>query len=254
VHDDLVNALEHAIAELGTLLVELDKFRADDEAQALRSACFAIGDRARRAHRHGALEAALAHELSTDAATARGALEAKLGAIRSSALYREAVAALGRDDLDRLRHLLPALFAGASVRAPSPELVHPVAWQRRGRPRPAAEIAAELADWYADGIPGDGDPAAPGVDPALPGVSLHPAAPDGAPLHLAIAPGAAAWVLSLDATGDVVAPGARRRLPFTVVLADPDDELDAWTLDPAAYRADLAAALAARGLPTAASR
>jgi hypothetical protein len=55
-------------------------------------------------------------------------------------------------------------------------------------------------------------------------------------------------VLSLDATGDAVAPGARRRLPFAVVLADPERELDAWTLDPVAFRRELTAALAARGV------
>ena len=251
--DDVVNALEHAIADLGTLLVQLDKFRADDDARRLRGACLAIGDRARRAHRHGTLDAALAAELAADAGAARTALDAWLDGVRSSVLYRDAAAAIARGAVDDVRAVLPALFDGVSVLSPVPALFHPVAWQRRGRPRPAAEIADELAGWSADGIPGDGDPASPGVDPALPGVLLHRAPPDGAPVHLAIAAGATPWVLALDAIGDAVAPGIRRRLPFTVVLADPDDDLDAWTLDPAAFRRELAEALAARALATARS-
>jgi hypothetical protein len=250
VDDDVVNALEHAIADLGSLLVQLDKLRVDDEALGLRAACLAIGDRARRAHRRGTLDAGLATELRADAGAARAALEAWLDARRASSLYRRAAAALADGDDDTLRDALPALFAGVSVRSPSPALFHPVPWQRRGRPRPATEIADELAAWHADGIPGDGDPASPGVDPALPGVLLQTAPPDGAPAYLAIPPGAAPWVLSLDATGDVVAPGERRRLPFTVVLAGVDDDLDAWTLNPVAFRREIAAALAARGLAT----
>lgn len=246
--DDVVNALEHAIADLGTLLVQLDKFRGDDDAHALRSACLAIGDRARRAHRRGGLDRVLAGELAADAAAAHAALEARLAAIRTSSLYRRAAAALAADDLDTLRDALPALFAGTSVLAPAPALFHPAPWQRRGRPRSAAQIADELAAWRADGIPGDGDPTSTGVDPALPGVPLTAEPPDGAPVHLEIDAGAVPWVLSLDATGDAVAPGTRRRFAFAVVLADPDRELDAWTLDPVAFRRDLAAALAARGL------
>jgi hypothetical protein len=250
VDDDVVNALEHAIADLGSLLVQVEKFRVDDEAVALRAACLGIGDRARRAHRHGTLDATLATELSADAGAARAALAAWLDALRASSRYGRAVSALTAGDDDTLRDALPALFAGVTVRSPSPPLFHPVPWQRRGRPRPATEIADELAAWRADGIPGDGDPASPGVDPALPGVQLSTAPPDGAPTHLAIPAGAAPWMLSLDATGDAVVPGARRRLPFTVVLADADDDVDAWALDPVGFRRELAAALAARGLAT----
>jgi hypothetical protein len=253
VDDVVVNALEHAIAELGTLLVQLDKFRPDAEGRALRTACLAIGDRARRAHRHGVLDATLGAELSADADAARAALSGWLDGVRLSARYRAAAAALAAGEMEAVREALPMLFAGVSVLAPPPALFHPVAWQRRGRPRPATEIADEIAGWSTDGIPGDGDVTSPGVDPGLPGVVLHPSPPDGAPVHLAIAAGAPPWVLSLDATGDAVAPGARRRLPFTVVLADPDDELDAWTLDPAGFHRELAAALRTRGIPIAAA-
>ena len=251
--DDLVSALEAAIADLGTLLVQVDKFRAADGAAArdLRTACLAIGDRARRAHRHETLDAALATELAADTAAARASLEGWLADVRASPAYRAAVEALAAGDEDRLRASLPAVFAGVDVVEPPDALFLPVAWQRRGRPRPAAEIADELARLRTDGIEGEADPAASGVDPALPGVLLHGVPPLGAPLYLTLRGSARPrWLLALAASGDFVAPGARLRTPFAVGLAAADDEdVDAWTLDPAAYRDALAAALGDRGLP-----
>jgi hypothetical protein len=256
VDDDVVNALEAALADLGTLLVQMDKFRAaaGDDARALRAACLAIGDRARRAHRRGGLDDVLGAELAADTDAARAAVVRWLDAVRTSPTYARSTAALERGDLATLRETLPALYAGAHAEPPPPRLFHPVAWQRRGRPRPAEEVAEELAAWRRDGLPGDGDAAAPGVDPALPGVSLLASPPAGAPLHLVIAADdGPPWVLRLEASGDVVVPGARLRVPFAVALADPDDDLDAWVLDPVALRSALAAALAARGIPLAAS-
>ena len=105
--DDVVSALEAAIADLGTLLVQMDKFRAADagEARDLRMVCHAIGDRARRAHKHGALDVALAHELHADAAAARIALERWLAAVRASPAHRTAVAALAAAITARGLHL-----------------------------------------------------------------------------------------------------------------------------------------------------
>jgi hypothetical protein len=250
--DAVVTALESAIADLGTLLVQLDKFRAGraDDARALRAACLAIGDRARRAHRHGSLDAALARELHADAVAARASLEGRLDEVRASGPYRDAVTALQRGDDVGLRASMAALYDGVTVAPPPAALFHPVVWQTRGRPRPAAEVAGEVARLRAEGLPGDGDAGAPGVDPALPGVVFHCAPPPGAPVYLALRGDARpAWVLEL-ATGDVVVPGARVRLPFTAALADPDaDDLDAWTFDPAAFLRDLAAALQAAGVP-----
>jgi hypothetical protein len=253
VNDDGVSALEVAVADLGSLLVQMDKFRAagSDEARALRAACLGIGDRARRAHRHGRLDPALARELDADATLARASLERWLAGVRASTPYVEAVAALGRGDDARLRVALAQVFAGATAIDPPAVLHHPVVWQRRGRPRAADDVAAEVALLRDDGLPSEGDPATPGVDPALPGVGLQTVPPPGAPIYVVLR-GAArpAWVLSLDATGDVIVPGARLRVPFAVGLADPDDDdLDGWTLDPPAYRDALATALRARGLP-----
>ena len=250
--DDVVSALEAAIADLGTLLVQLDKFRAGAAADArdLRTACHAIGDRARRAHKHGGLDGALARELHADAGAARVALERWLGAVRASPVHRAAVAALGAGDDVALRAALPELFAGVEGVAPPPALFHPVGWQRRGRPLPPGDVAAELVHLLAEGLPGDDDLAAPGVDPGLPGVVMSATPPLGAPVYVVLRDAARpAWALRLVATGDFVVPGMVLRVPFAVGLASPDDEdLDEWTLDPAAYRDALAAAITARGL------
>ena len=57
-------------------------------------------------------------------------------------------------------------------------------------------------------------------------------------------------MLALTASGDLVVPGVRFLTPFAVRLAQLDeDELDAWTLDPGAYRRELATALVARAVP-----
>ena len=251
--DDVVSALEVSIADLGALLVQVDKFRAGDGAEArdLRAACHAIGDRARRAHKRGLLDAALAREIHDDAVAARGALDQWLAGVRASPAHRAAVAALAAHDDAALGTALTALFAGVEAVAPPPVVFHPVGWQRRGRPLPAKDVAAELVRLRAEGLVGDDDVAAPGVDPGLPGIVVTAAPPLGAPVYLVLRDAARpAWALRLVATGDYVVPGALLVAPFAVGLASPDDEdLDEWTLDPAAYRDALAAAITARGLP-----
>jgi len=251
VDDDAVTALEVAIADLGTFLVQMDKFRAGetDEARALRAAALAAGDRARRAHRHGALDATLAHELAVDVAATHAALAAWLGTVRASTAYRRAVDALGRGDDPALRASVPELFAGVRVVDPPAALFHPVTWQRRGRPLLAADVVTGIVRLRDDGLPSEHDETTAGVDPDLPGVMLQVAPPLGAPVYLVFRDAARpAWVVELP-SGDVVVPGSSLRAPFTVGLADPDDdELDGWTLDPTTYRRELTTALLARDL------
>jgi hypothetical protein len=252
VDDDAVTALEVAIADLGTFLVQMDKFRAaeTDEARALRGAALAVGDRARRAHRRGALDATLASELSADVAATHAALAAWLGTVRTSATYRRAVDALGRGDDLALRASVHELFAGVRVVEPPAALFHAVTWQRRGRPLPAADVVTGIVRLRDDGLPPEHDETTAGVDPELPGVILQVAPPLGAPVYLVFRDAARpAWVVELP-SGDVVVPGSTFGARFTVGLADPDDdELDGWTLDPATYRRELTAALRARDLP-----
>ena len=258
--DPVVNALESAVADLGTLLVQMEKFRAarDDEARILRAGVLALGDRARRAHHEGTLDAGLARALAEEAAAARVALTGWLARTRGGPAYRAAVAALGADDRPRLAGLLAELFDDTAAVPPPAMLHHPIAWQRRGRPRPATDIAADLARLLRNGLPGDDDAEAPGIDPELPGVVLRPAPPLGDPAYVAIEGATVpSPVLALATTGDVVVPGARLRVPFRVVLAAPDDDdadADAWVLDPVAFHRDLGAALAACGVPVTGDR
>ena len=252
MNDDAVTALEAAIADLGTQLVQMDKFRAADadEARALRTAALAIGDRARRAHRQGTLDDALAHSLGAEVAATRAALAGWLARVRRSPVHHRAVEALARGDAAGLRASLGELFAAVRIVDAPPVLFHPVAWQRRGRPRAADEIAAEIARLRADGRPSEADEEMAGVDPALPGVLLQVSPPLGAPVYLVLRGTARPdWVVELP-SGDVVAPGRSLHAAFVVGLADPDDdELDGWTLDPATYRRELATALRAHALP-----
>ncbi|MGH7895874.1 MAG: hypothetical protein ACREQL_14475 [Candidatus Binatia bacterium] len=251
--DDGASRLEEAISELGTLLVQLEKFQAHraSDAEALRAASLAIGDRARRAHRHGRLEPQLAADLLADAVAARSGLEARLASIRSSKWYTRAVRALAAADRAAVATAIVHVYAGAEIHVPPPTLYHPVAWQRRGRPRVAADIADEIASLRTTGLAGESDPAASGVDPALPAVVLHPAPPPGAPVVLVLRAAALPpWVVRLPVTDDVFVPGERFLTPFEVELLTPDDDaIDGWVLDPSAFRQDLYAALLARRLP-----
>ncbi|HXJ34744.1 MAG TPA: hypothetical protein VMS22_11990 [Candidatus Eisenbacteria bacterium] len=254
--DDVASRLEEAVAELGTLLLQMEKFAAGrgGDAAALRAASLSIGDRARRAHRHGVLDPALAGALLADAEASRTGLEAWLAGARGSASYRAAAAAVAGGDRDAVARAIVDVFDGAAVAPPPDALYHPVTWQRRGRPRPAADIAAGVAELRRSGLVGENDPAAFGVDPALPAVVLHRAPPQGAPLALVLR-GAAlpAWVMTLPVTDDVFVPGARFVTPFAVALAALGDDIDDWVLDPEELQRSLRAALGAHGVPIVAS-
>jgi len=253
VDDDGASRLEEAISELGTLLVQMEKFQAHraSDGEALRAASLAIGDRARRAHRHGRLEPPLAAELLADALAARSALETWLACVRGSEWYTRAARALAAADREAVASAIVQVYDGAGIHVPPPTLYHPVTWQRRGRPRAAADIADEIASLRTTGLAGESDPAASGVDPALPAVVLHLAPPPGAPVALVLR-GAAlpAWVMTLPVTDDVFVPGECFLTPFEIELLEPDDDaIDEWVLDPLAFRQDLHAALLARRLP-----
>jgi hypothetical protein len=251
VDDD---ALEALIADVGHLLVQMEKFRAhrEPEARALRADCLAIGDRARRAHRRGTLDAALAGALAADAARALARARAWLVACRDRPAYRAAVAAHARADWPTLAATLPDVFDGLAATTPPVALYAPVAWQRRGRPRPPVEVAEDCARLAREGLAGEGEPDVPGADPALPAVVLRGEPPLGEPACLVVGGGdLPPCVLRLEATGDYLVPARRLVVRVAVRLARDDAELDEWTLDPAGYRAELAAALAARGVAVA---
>src|SRR5262249_54790829 len=187
--DGTADALERAIAEAGGLLVELEKFRAGsgDDLPALRPEVLALGDRARRPHRK-ALLADAARPLLEKGNALVGRLRTALRALRESPTYRAATAAHAAGDHAALARLLPELFEGLELVPEPPPLFHAMSWLRRNRPRPPADVAAEIARLRAEGIEAEGDALERGVDPELPAVPLLDERPAADPVCLRFAP------------------------------------------------------------------
>jgi len=253
--DATVGDLEAAIADVGLLLVRLEKYRAGTgpEALALRRRALDLGDQARRLHHRAGLDAAPAQVLLDDVRTLLGALHGALAAVRDTPAYRAAVAAHSAGEAAALVGLLPEIFDGLEPFVATDDLFHAVPWRRRGRPRPPAELAAEVARLRADGLAPDGDDLAPGVDPALPAVVLDQEAPDDEVVVLRI-PRAAIPAAAFRRVegGEVLVYCARLRAPVVVRLRaelDADALEEAGGLDYPPYRAAVRAALTSAGIP-----
>jgi hypothetical protein len=248
----LVSELEAAIADSGALLVRLQKYRQarDPESAALVRDALALGDEARRLHRRGALDEAAARRLLAHARGLVAHLGARLAAIRDATAYRAAVAALATGDQATLARRLPEIFVGVEATAEPPDLFVPVPWRHRGRPRPPAEVAAEVARLAEDGLPAEGDDLAPGTDPALPAVVLHDTPPADEPVLFRLAPAALPLpVYRLAETGEYLVYAPSLRAPLVVrIAARPPDQQERLEFDFAAYRDELAAALTAAGV------
>jgi len=251
--DTGVGSLEAAIADAGTLLVRLEKYRrgVGPEGVALSRAVVALGDRARRGHREDRLDAAVTSEFVADAERLVAELRELLAAIQRGPDYRAARAAHVAADHTALERLLPAIFSGLDVVAAPPALFHVVPWLRRARPRPAAELADAIQRMQGAGIPAEGDDLAPGVDVDLPAVVLSAELPPAEPIALRIAGAALDHSLLRHAdTGDYLVHVANVQTPFTIALRTTLDDETAGDAgeDYPRYRAELAAALADRGL------
>ena len=166
--------------------------------------------------------------------------------MRESPSYRAAVAAHATEDHTALATLLPALFEGIEHVPTPPPLFHAVLWLRRNRPRPAHEVVAEIVRLLHEGIAPDGDRLAWGTDPELPAVELLDERPLADPIMVRFAPGSLPpAVFRLIESGTHLVHVPVLRAPFEVLVAkslDPE-ELGEITLDHAAYRDDLLAAL-----------
>jgi hypothetical protein len=260
VDDDVVSALEAAIADLGTLLVQMDKFRAGAAADArdLRAACHA-NRRPRPAARTStaALDVAWRRSCSGDRGRRTGSRSRALARGRPQRLpaHTRGVAALAAGDVaGAAQPHVPALFAGVEDVTPPPVLFHPVAGSVAARPLARRRQSPPTS--MASGAPrgsratttsrrrrrSGGCPAS-----LVGGTAARRARSTSASASAGAARGRSG---SSRSRATVVGAGARLVTPFAVGLASPDDEdLDEWTLDPAAYRDALAAAITARGLP-----
>jgi hypothetical protein len=246
--------LEAAVADMGVLLIQVDKYRrgAGPDAAALHRAVLTLGDAARRLHRRDRLDPSAAARLLAEAAGLLQRLRDQLAAIRDAPEYRAALVAKSRGDPRALADALVTIFAGLEVVPRPPDLYHAVAWLRRGRPRPAADVAAEVSRAQREGLAADADDLARGVDPALPAVALTAEPPAGEPIVLRLPAGAApAPICRLADTGDYLVHVERLRGPFTVLLRatlDPDTTEEV-PVDYPTYRAEILAALSALGIP-----
>jgi hypothetical protein len=249
-----VGELEAAIADLGTLLVRAEKYRRGNESEGttLRREALALGDSARRLHRRDALDGTAADDLLAQVGALAGRLRALLAAIRHDGDYRAAVAAHAAGDQRALARLLPLIFDGLELVSLPAALFHGVPWRRRGRVRPAAELAADVIRAREEGLLAEGDDLSPGVDPELAAVQLQGTPPAEGPLVLRLlAEAMPTPVYRLSHTGDYLAYAPRLRAPFDVLLATelPPDEVDAAPSDYLRYRGELIATLAAAGVP-----
>jgi len=250
--DEPAGTLELAVADAGRLLIELEKFRASREGAlaALRSEVLALGDRSRRLHRAHRLDEGEVAVLRVGHQVIER-LRAALQSLRESPPYRAAVAAHASGDHAALARLLPALFEGLEHVPAPPPLFHAVLWLRRNRPRPAQDLVAEIARLLDEGIAPEGDLLAWGTEPALPAVELLDERPAADPIIVRFAAGSlppAVFRLSESRTYLVHVPVLRA--PFEVLVAESLDpeELGEMTLDHAAYRHDLLAALHHAGI------
>jgi hypothetical protein len=254
VDDASVGELESAIADLGALVVRVQKYRrgAGAEGAGLFRAAMDLGDAARRLHRHERLDVPAARRLLDDARELRERLLALVADIRASAEYRAAVAAHAAGEPSALAAALPAVFAGLeAVSAPS-SLFQAVPWRRRGRLRPVADLAADVLRLRDDGLPAEGDDLSPGADRDLPAVVLEELPPSDEPVAVRVAPAVLdVPVHRLTATGDYLVHTPRLRVPFAVRLAPAlaADEAESVTVDYPAYRDALAARLRDAGIP-----
>jgi hypothetical protein len=243
--------LEATLVDLGTLMVRLEKYRleAHPTAGPLRAAAIEAGAAARRLHRRGALEGPAANDILAGAIRTRDDLTRLLAAIHDGPDYRAAVAAHARADAAALGELWPRVFSGVQAAPPPGLAYHPIDWQRRGRPRAPAEIAASVSAQLRDGIDAIGDDLSPATDPRLPIVPLTVHWPDGAPLALRFAgTDLPPPVLHRLDVGEVILPRVRLRTLALVELAHESIDVDEWAGDLAAFHAAVTPALEAAGI------
>jgi hypothetical protein len=256
VPETLVNELESAIADVGALVVCVQKYRhgLGPEGNALARRALALGDAARRLHRRGALEETEARRLLEDAHELARQLAALQAAVREAAEYRAAREAYRQGDNAVLARALPVIFADLEAVPSPPDLFHALSAFRRGRLRPVAELVAEVVAAREEGLAAEGDDLSPGADADLPAVTFHAEPPPDEPLLLRLPTPTAPAPVHRLADGDTyLIHAARVRAPFAVEIGTlPDDEQLRVELAPddwERYRDELAVAFRRAEVP-----
>src|SRR5262249_17444912 len=143
------------------------------------------------------------------------------------------------------------LFAGLEPVPAPPTLFHAVPWRRRGRPRAASMLAADVVGVLTEGLAAEGDDLSPGVDPGLPAVVLQEEPPAAEPAVLRLAGATLPLpVYHLEDTGEYLVYTGRLYAPATVMVAPALDAegLEDAPVDYPHYRDELCAALKAAGI------
>jgi hypothetical protein len=254
VDETVVSELEAAIADTGALLVQAQKYRraADEEGTALARDTLALGDRARRLHRHGTLAPESAATLLAEARELHRRARTFLASIHDAPEYRAAVTAYASGDQVTLRNILPGIFADLAPADSPAALFHPVAWLRRGRLRPIADVTADIVALTTTGLTAEGDDLSPGRDTALPAITLSAAPPPEEAVVLRLA-APTIPIYRLDEGDEYLIYTPNVRITPEAILADqlPTDEQLRVEISPndyKRYRDDLRVALIAAGV------
>lgn len=251
----MVSELEAAIADTGALLVRAQKYRrgGSEEGSALARAALALGDRARRLHRHGTLERDAATALLTEAGGLLESARGFMAAIHDAPEYRVAVQAYADGDQAALAKTLPAIFAGLEPSPPPTALFHAIAWLRRGRLRTVADVTADVQQIASAGLEAEGDDLSAGTDTALPAVALSAEPPLEEAIVVRLDDLPSLPVYRLVESDEYLFYTPRLRAVPVVLLAPslPTDEqlrLDLTPEEYVQYRSELARALTAAGV------
>lgn len=249
VDEAAIGTLEQALADLGTLVVQAEKYRrlmplvADADRQART-----LGADARRLLRRESLGTGEIQTILGEAARLQAELRAAVDATVAGADYRAAVAAYAVADHASLAGVVPEVFAAVEPVGHVPHLFLAVDWTRRGRALTPTVIAAAVQLLAREGLPAIGDDLSAGADATLQAVMLDDEPPEDEPVVLRIDGSTVPVPVFRHAeTGTYLIYQPRVRVPFVVELADTLD-LDAAPPDYDAYRASLSAALRSNGL------
>jgi len=252
--------LEAAMAELGTLYTTARGFTplvAAAETEMLPRIA-ALGAQLRRWVRGRALDAAAIDAASLEVLQLRADWHARLEAVRASAEYAAARAAVAADRQDELAVAIPRLLAGLRAVAPVPPLFVPVSVST-GRRRPGtspflspAEAAERISGLVREGIAASGAGAA-AWEQDLPSVSC---ADDPSALETPVAVRVDAAALRATVFAVDGSPLYRVFTPRPLaagpvwLAADPSDAWwEAYEVSYDVFRTTLGRELTARGVP-----
>lgn len=254
---DPVERVADLIREVGRTAQEARRYRAlvTSVADPAFERALAIGTVVRQSLRDPERQRAEAAAAALELQTVLDGCQAAIADLQRSAVYAEALAALGTGASERLAQLAPAIFHDVEP-FPNATLLYwpvPIAGRRPGAHfLPPVDCAAQIAKIATEGLLAASPPPELGADDRIPAIVLADEHEVGeSPLALMVdARAFPAPLCRLASSNVALFYAARVRLPIRVrTAAAVDDEW--WSIRPDAYRKyidDLAAALATAGI------